>query len=419
MAEKQILAALQIESNEVRLIVGEVFNTRLNTLFQESVPCKGMDGFRIVDPKAVVRAIRQAVDNASAHLGTTVESVLLAIPAYRFKKETRTFSKVIDSADGRISVDDIRDIHQKAFSVNVGSDLEIVNVTSNVYKTNGIIYRKMPLGEQCDVLEADVDLLCADKMTTYDYAMVVEQAGLKIIDVCLDNYAIAKESALFEQTMNNYVLLVELEKQHTIFSLIYDGKIAISESENLGYDSLVKPIAEKSNLPEKYNLKLLLKYARVDQKNFNNRPVYSWTINQNKNTFTDKQLYDAVKPALDVMVNEFHGLCAQILDQENVTVIVAGDGTEIDGIDKVMAENFGRPVKCYYPETLGAREGKWTVCLGMIYAYIDQVEIHRNYANSVDVVKYASRLNSTISSKDHEEGFTARLKNMVFSNNKN
>ena len=242
MAEKQILAALQIESNEVRLTVGEIYNTRLNALKKECVPCRGMDGLRIVDPKAVAAAIREATSNVEEVLGVSIQSVLLAIPAYRFKKETRTFSKVIESSDRRITANDIKDIYQRALAVNVGQDLEIVNVTSSVYRINGITYRKMPIGEQCDVLEAEVDLLCCDKMTTYDYAGVVEMAGLKIVDVCLDNYAVCKEAALFEQTMRNFVLLIGLEKQHTLFSLIYEGKIISSENENTGYETLALPI---------------------------------------------------------------------------------------------------------------------------------------------------------------------------------
>ena len=273
MANKQILAALQIESNEVRLIVGEIFNTRLNTLKRECVPCKGMDGLRIVDPKTVAKAVREAANNIQSHFGVAIESVLLAIPAYRFKKETRSFSKVIDNVDGKISADDIRDIYQKALAVNVGRDYEIVNVTSNMFKTNGIVYRKMPIGEPCDVLEADVDLLCCDKMTTYDYATVVELAGLKIVDVCLDNYALCKEAALFEQNLRNYTLLIQMEKDHSQFSLVYDGKIAISENENIGYSTLSRAISERFRLPERHSSALLLKHDIVNRKEFNYRPI--------------------------------------------------------------------------------------------------------------------------------------------------
>ena len=419
MTEKQILAALQIESNEVRLVVGEVFNTRLNILKKESAYCKGRDGIRIVDEKQVIAAIRQVVEAASNHLGTPIESVLLAIPAQRFKKETRTFSKVIDTADRRVTVNDIKDIFAKALTVNVGSDVIIVNTTCNIYRMNGITYRKMPIGEQCDVLDCDLDLLCCDKMTAYDYVSLVEQAGLKIIEICLDNYAVAKEAALLEQTMKNYVLSIQLEKDHSLFSLIYNGKIVNSENEMTGYGVLAAPISQRFGLPEKNAVKLLTRYVCLDQQKFTDRPIYSWTLNGVNNTMTDRELYETVKPALDSLVKDYTTLCQDILAQENVSVMITGDGVEIEGIDKVLSEKFGRPVMCYYPETLGAREGKWTVCLGMFYAYVDLQKIKHDEVASINVSKYLAKLNSGMYNNVHEEGFTARLKNMLFNQKNN
>ena len=419
MANKQILAALQIESNEVRLIVGEIFNTRLNTLKRECVPCKGMDGLRIVDPKTVAKAVREAANNIQSHFGVAIESVLLAIPAYRFKKETRSFSKVIDNVDGKISADDIRDIYQKALAVNVGRDYEIVNVTSNMFKTNGIVYRKMPIGEPCDVLEADVDLLCCDKMTTYDYATVVELAGLKIVDVCLDNYALCKEAALFEQNLRNYTLLIQMEKDHSQFSLVYDGKIAISENENLGYSTLSRAISERFRLPERHSSALLLKHDIVNRKEFNYRPIYSWTAGGVTNTISDRELYDSVQEKLQYLVKDFSKLCGPILARENTSVIICGDGAEITGIEEVFANKFNRPVKCYYPETLGARGAKWAVDLGMFYAYIDQQIIHQDFKSSLDILQYQQNMRKRVHNAEKEEGFTARLKKMLFTNQKN
>ena len=419
MANKQILAALQIESNEVRLIVGEIFNTRLNTLKRECVPCKGMDGLRIVDPKTVAKAVREAANNIQSHFGVAIESVLLAIPAYRFKKETRSFSKVIDNVDGKISADDIRDIYQKALAVNVGRDYEIVNVTSNMFKTNGIVYRKMPIGEPCDVLEADVDLLCCDKMTTYDYATVVELAGLKIVDVCLDNYALCKEAALFEQNLRNYTLLIQMEKDHSHFSLVYDGKIAISENENIGYSTLSRAISERFRLPERHSSALLLKHDIVNRKEFNYRPIYSWTAGGVTNTISDRELYDSVQEKLQYLVKDFSKLCGPILARENTSVIICGDGAEITGIEEVFANKFNRPVKCYYPETLGARGAKWAVDLGMFYAYIDQQIIHQDFKSSLDILQYQQNMRKRVHNAEKEEGFTARLKKMLFTNQKN
>ena len=419
MADKQILAALQIESNEVRLTVGEIYNTRLNVLKKECVPCKGMDGIRIVEPKAVATAIREAASNVEKVLGVEIQSVLLAIPAYRFKKESRTFSKVIETSDRRITPDDIKDIYQRALSVNIGSDLEIINVTSSVYKINGITYRKIPIGEQCDVLEAEVDLLCCDKMTAYDYASVVEMAGLKIVDVCLDNYAVCKEAALFEQTMRNFILLIEFEKQHSLFSLIYDGKIITSENDNTGYEVLAKPIEEKYGLPEKYSLGLLMKYGQLNITEFTDRPIYSWTVNKVTKTITDRELYETIQESFNKLTADFASLCEPILQRDNVSVLVSGAGAELNGLDSRWSEAFNKQVSCYFPETLGARDAKWAVNLGLFYAYIDQQVIHQDFQSSIDVNQFQRNMNIRNNGEEKVEGLTARFKNILFPGQRN
>jgi cell division protein FtsA len=42
VSEKQIFAALEIADHEVRLIVGEFFNTRFNIIKVERVPVTGL-----------------------------------------------------------------------------------------------------------------------------------------------------------------------------------------------------------------------------------------------------------------------------------------------------------------------------------------------------------------------------------------
>lgn len=47
----------------------------------------------------------------------------------------------------------------------------------------------------------DVDLLCANRKIAFEYVSCVEQAGLEVLDISLDSFAIAKEAALFERRM--------------------------------------------------------------------------------------------------------------------------------------------------------------------------------------------------------------------------
>ena len=68
--------------HEVRLIVGEFFNTRFNIIKTERTPVAGMEYDKVTNPKAIVEAINKAAANASKTIGAKIERVILCIPAY-------------------------------------------------------------------------------------------------------------------------------------------------------------------------------------------------------------------------------------------------------------------------------------------------------------------------------------------------
>ena len=57
---KQIYATLQLAEKEVRLLVGEYYNTRFNVIKLSRVPCNGIERFEIIDEEAVKKAIKEA-----------------------------------------------------------------------------------------------------------------------------------------------------------------------------------------------------------------------------------------------------------------------------------------------------------------------------------------------------------------------
>ena len=111
--EKQVLAALSIANHEIRLVVGEFFNSRLNIIKTEQLACGGMDGLRIIDPDKVIVAIRQVVESASVFIGTPINAVLLSVPSYRYKRETITLAKTIDDPQRQINLSDIQELYDQ------------------------------------------------------------------------------------------------------------------------------------------------------------------------------------------------------------------------------------------------------------------------------------------------------------------
>ena len=160
--------------------------------------------------------------------------------------------------------------------------------------------------------------------------------------------------------------------------------------------ALAKAISQKYSLPESVAVKKLIKHGRLAQTEFIDRPVYMWTANQVTNMITDRDLFETLKETADYIASDFQSLCDPILQQENVTVMVSGDGVEIEGVDKLLA-----------------------VPLGLIYSYIDAQKVQGRDESSIDMTAYAAHLSGRVNHTNHEEGFTSRLKNMLFNQKNN
>lgn len=418
MSDKEILAALEITSHEVRLLIGEFFNTRLNVLKTERMEIKGVDGWTIKDAKEVSQAIRKVVSHASDMLGVRIERVLLCIPSYRMHKESQRISKMIDHYERKVMLDDIQSMVKQGLATAIDPDAALVNLVCTRYITNGISSRRMPVDEVCDVLDIDMDLLCADKMTTYDYVKLVEMAGLEIIDICLDVYAAAKETAMFEQTMMQHAVIVQLERDRTTLAIVSGGKIEVAKMMAQGYQQWIAALMEAHGIDEACARKVLLQNTDLTKVLPSASPIFMWAKERTVYTVTEKGAYDTLIGCLNRFADDIRTTCEPILQTGKVKFVLCGEGSEVDGLDVFMANRLGCDVKTYQPDTIGARNGLWTVCLGMIYAYHDQQMLYRNRRISIDQAEFAKAVKIR-KQEEPDDRFTQRLRGLIFPDKSN
>ncbi len=410
MASNQVIAALQIESNEVRLVVGQFYEDRFDVIAKESAYCFGLNGIRIMDSSKVANAIEGVVASVSKRIGATIKSVLLMVPGYRFKKEKRTFDVLLEKHV--VGYEDIKAIFKDAYNASVGHDHEIINVTCANYKVNGISYPKMPIGEKGDILRAEVDLICADKMLAYDYLAAVSEAGLEVIDICEDGYASAKEAALFAQSYGNYVINIHLEGSHTVFSLLYNGRIVTGFAMDNGYDPLVKCIMDSFSLSYKDASRFLFRYATIGEDDGEDRLINRWKVGEKEYSLTYKQLQQSISEASKQLVEDFYECCKDIIAQDKVTTYVTGQGAALQGFEDALQKRFEKRVRCYCPDMLGVREQKWTALLGLFYHYREIQTVYQTTKCSVDMEEYKENL-LNVDKDRSDKDLTGKLKSFT------
>jgi Actin-like ATPase involved in cell division len=389
LANKEILASLEIINSEIRLIVGEFHNNRLNILKVERIETEGIKGIQIIEERPIIAAIRQALANVKHLLGVDVNAVVLVIPAFDMIKKSVRVNIVSESMiKEKVTMQHFENSLGKLLNTSAEIGYEIVNGVVTRFLTDGVMSRKIPIGEEVNSLAVDVDLLCAKQELVYQYAGIVEKAGLKLLDISMDNYAICKEASLLEQSFNEYIILVRQEEEYTTLSLITQGRIVNCELEMMGTGELLRAIMKKNRLPKPVARKLLLNNCRFQEKSPLETPIYLWSEDGITTSVSEKEIVDEVKPLLQKQVKEFRSLSHQILEQENVSLVLTGEAGSILGIKKFYEEAFDIPVKEYRPESLGIRDSSLAAVSGNFYVYKDQLALRIPRQNSVDVVEF-------------------------------
>ena len=412
---KQIYAALDIASHEIRLVVGEFHESRFNVLRVERTRCSGVAHKEIVDEQAVVAAIIKLITKSSHALGYKIERVLVAIPAIGVERAAKRVSVPLEEGSKRVRLSHIQMGINEAVSYKPGDDVELVNIGCIKYITNGITSRKMPIGEICDVLTMNVDLLYAKKEIVYAYARCVEKAGLEIMDICLDAYAMAEEAAVFEQTVDKYVIQVDLDRQDTTLSLFTHGKLVSCEVLDSGYGKWLTDLKEAFGFPSDVGFRLLKNNLTFAKDMEEDAVIYLWNEEKVTKQLTMKQLYDCVKDDVDAWINAVNEACAPIVETGDGRYLMCGEGMEIQGLAERMGD-FNALAKVYVPQIIGARDCSLAVCLGLFYNWKEQLEIRSDDRICADIrdITNGTQIGKRRATDD-EGSFTKRLKSMLLS----
>ena len=411
MVNQEIYASVEIADHEVRLVVGQLYDTRFQVLRVERCRIVGNSGRQSEDD--IADAIVKAVEKAKQALGFRIESVLLAIPSKNVERHVQQVNVVPEISSRRVRLSDIQKGLNQAVTFKPEDHLELVNVGCTKYVTNGITSRKMPIDEITDLLRMDVDLLFADKAIMYSYARCIEKAGLQILDVCLDSYAIAQEAAVFEQTVDKYVIQIAIERNHTTLSLFTSGKLVNCEYLDMGYESWLKELSDRYRLSTHVAFRLAQNTCQYDLDKASDQIIYVWSENNVQRSVTEKESASVIVPHIKRWIAKINELCEKIIESKEVHFILTGEGCELNALEQLLDE-LKAPWKIYIPQTIGARDASLTVCMGMFYGWKEMQEIRRDSRISVNPHEVENALNIVKPKNEHEEGgFTKKLKNML------
>ncbi|MBQ3295189.1 MAG: hypothetical protein IJH00_01710 [Erysipelotrichaceae bacterium] len=404
---KQIYVAMELCENEIKLLVGEYFNTRFNIIRSDKYYTNTISDFGINNKEELSNDIRKAVKETSSRISTDIEKVILVLPAYNFKRYPLK-SKVV-TENGIITKKDIARAVSNSLKTKVDSNVLVANSTIVKYNVNGISTRRLPENERADEVYVDIDLLCADVEVSYDYVSAVENAGIKVLDITLNNYAIAREASLFEESLNKNVIILDVNRTCTYLSLLSKGRLVSTEIVFDGLNSLINRVYRTYNMP--YNdIAKLVKYSADFNSEYPDDTVYAWTDQGMTKSINTRMLNQCIDEPLDMLCEKLVSMCRPII-AEGALIILTGEGCQMRSLLERLKEKTLTKVKTYYPDTIGVRDPAMTALYGAFFVYRDKVLLNDLNVNCVDLVKYENAIDQKQFDSEGET-ITTKIKNL-------
>lgn len=405
---KQVYASIFIDENELQILVSEFYNTRFNVLRVDKVKMDAIHNFQITDYDRFVEIIAKSIEYTSKKVGATIKKVILVLPAYNFKRVPLRVSVIPNG--GILTKKDIAKAVSSALRTKIDSNSIVVNANIIKYVINGIASRRMPEKEICDEALVDIDLLCADKQMAIDYVKATQDAGLEILDITLNNYSICKEAVLQENSLNRNIILLDIGNEHTYLSLLTKGKLNTSEIIYDGLNSIINYVYMSLGIP-KENISRLIKYNVDYNSEHKDDAVFAWGSDDNNHSITIKELSDAVKEPLNIYLDKILMMCKPILDADNTTFIIAGEGAKMKTLVDELAYKSNSEVKAYYPETIGIRDSSLCALFGSLFVYKEKAQINSLNVSCLDIAEYDKLVDLRIQD-DESESITNKIKKL-------
>ena len=404
---KQIYVALELCENQIKILVSEYFNSRFNIIRAESFHTDTISDFRINNKDQLAEDIKYAVKECSDKLGADIEQAILVLPAYNFKRFSLRSKAACD--DSIVKKEDVARAFSNALKATVDDDVLIVNEFASKYTVNDISSRRMPDRQIADKVLVDLDLLCADKNMCFDYVSVVEQAGVKVLDIVLNNYAISKEASLFEESINKNIILLDIQNTCTYLTVLSKGKIVSTEILFEGLNALYNKVYRQYNIPYDDIIKLV-KYSTNYKSEYPDDVIYAITTQNETKTITTDNLNSAVFTALDDYTNHIISMCKPILEAQ-AEILITSQGQQMKALIEMIKDKTQCEVKEHYPETIGIRNADYNALYGSFLIYKDKVYLNDLDVSCIDLLKYDSLIDQKEIDQEGET-ITTKIKNL-------
>lgn len=372
---KKIMASLDVGSDTVKLVVGEIIKNKLNILAVAEAPSDGIKKGLVINPEALLEPLKEVFTKCEEIIGLPIKGVIVSVPSNNAKFiVSEGITKVI-SESRNITGKDIIRVLQSSVRGKIDSNMELISIIPTSFKLDNDRIVKNPKNMLATTLGVKSVIVSAPKKTVYPVLACLEKLNIDVLDLALNSIGDYYEFCS-KETDNGVGIVINLGDQITTISVFNKGILTNTNILELGGSSIDNDLAyvfkitkkDEKNIKEKHSLAHKRMAQASNSEIVTNKEGKVIKINQYEAT-------EVVESRIEEILNLTKKEINHLTKKQISYIIFTGGLTEMKDFSLILEEVYGKNIMLGRVKEIGIRNNKYSSCAGMIKYYASKARL--------------------------------------------
>ena len=363
---RKIMSSLDVGSNELKLVVGEIIKDKLNILCTCTIPINCIKKGKIIDKKALKISLEQLFNDAEKKLGFKVNKTLVTVPSTSATFMIGKAKIDVTNEDAFITSKDIINVIKLSAKDVLQDNLELVTIMPINYTLEDGTKVINPKKLFSKTLEVKTVIISGLKKDIYPILECLEEINIDIIDIAFDSlgdYFSFKNKNIEEKIG----VIINIGASKTTVSIFNKGVLTNTIDLFVGGNNIDNDISYIYNIDTELSKNLKENFALANTKLASKNDCEE-VINKegNKLLISQYDISKGVESRIDEILNIAKKQINVLTKKEISYIILTGGVTEMKDFNLSLEQVFGKNVTLGNINVLGVRNNKYSSAIGLI-----------------------------------------------------
>ncbi len=363
---RKIMSSLDVGSNELKLVVGEIIKDKLNILCICTIPINCIKKGKIIDKEALKISLEQLFNDAEKKLGFKVNKTLVTVPSTSATFMIGKAKIDITNEAAFITSKDIINVVRLSAKDVLQDNLELVTIMPINYTLEDGTKVINPKKLFSKTLEVKTVIISGLKKDIYPILECLEEINIDIIDIAFDSlgdYFSFKNKNIEEKIG----VIINIGSSKTTVSIFNKGVLTNTAEFFVGGNNIDNDISYIYNIDTELSKNLKENFALANTKLASKNDCEEVMNKEgNKLLISQYDISKGVESRIDEILNIAKKQINVLTKKEISYIILTGGVTEMKDFNLSLEQVFGKNVTLGNINVLGVRNNKYSSAMGLI-----------------------------------------------------